>query len=281
MKIIQLIIIISLSVVLFSCNNDVKSETKESKTALRIISLVPSFSQEIIELGLGDNIVGATSYCEISKNNPDLIVGSVIDINEEKILLLKPDIVFASTLVKEKSIKILTNNGINVIFFDMSNSFEKICDDMIDMGEMLNRKTIAEEYVNKAKFRLDSIRKQIPKYEVRPRVFFQLGANPVAAVIPKTYMQDFIDYANCENIFYDLNKIIVSRESVVLRNPDYIIMCLMGDVANMETKEWLKYSSIGAAVNNNIFTLPNATTPTVGNFVDNFEIMVNSIYFKK
>ncbi len=143
------------------------------------------------------------------------------------------------------------------------------------------RKSIAEEYVKNAKFRLDSIRKQIPKREVRPKVFFQLGANPIAAVIPNTYMQDFIDYANCDNIFYDLNKIIVNRESVVLRNPDYIIMCLMGDVAGMETKEWMKYPNIGAAANNNIFSVPNATTPTVGNFVNNFEIMVNSIYFKK
>ncbi len=276
------IILLSLIIIfLYSCNSEVNKKQETNKHELRIISLVPSITKEITELGLEDIIVGATNYCEITKNNKDLIIGSAIEINEEKIILLKPDIVFASTLVKQKSIKILKQNGIKVIFLPMSDSFEDLCDEMIRIGKILNKEETAIKYVQKYKTKLDSIIIQMPKRESQPTVFFQLGANPIATVIPNTYMNDFIIKANCKNIFYDLDKIIVNRESILLRNPDYIIISAMGGISNQEVDIWQKYPTINAVQNHNIFLVPSASLPTVVNFVNNFEIIINNIYFNK
>ena len=276
------IILLSLIIAfLYSCTSEVNKKQESNKHELRIISLVPSITKEITELGLEDIIVGATNYCEITKNNKDLIIGSAIEINEEKIILLKPDIVFASTLVKQKSIEILKQNGIKVIFLPMSDSFEDLCDEMIRIGKILNKEETAIKYVQKYKTKLDSIIMQMPKRESQPTVFFQLGANPIATVIPNTYMNDFIIKANCKNIFYDLNKIIVNRESILLRNPDYIIISAMGGISNQEVDIWQKYQTINAVQNHNIFLVPSASLPTVVNFVNNFEIIINNIYFNK
>ena len=63
-----------------SCQYE-KREYNENHSELRIVSLVPSYTREIIFLGMKSNIVGATSYCDISKENKSLIVGSAVEIN--------------------------------------------------------------------------------------------------------------------------------------------------------------------------------------------------------
>jgi len=274
------IYIILLLLISYSCTNTQEGNQNQEKTkSLRIISLVPSITTEITQLGLENNIVGATSYCDVSKKNKELIVGSAIDINEEKILLLKPDIVLASTLIKEKSINILKQNGINIQYLGKIESFNDICEQFIKLGQLLDKENTAKEIVAKAEQKLDSLTKLIPKNNTKPKVFFQLGANPIAAVIPNTYMNDFITFTACDNIFYDLDKIIVTRESVLLRNPDYIFISSMGSIEIEEKQNWKNYKNVNAVKNNNVFIVKSATNPTVIDFINVLEFIINKIYF--
>ena len=275
-KIYQLLTLVILSF-LFACTSP-KNTLAKQEHDLRIVSLVPSYTSEIVELGFEKNIVGATSYCEISKKNKDLIVGSVIDINEEKILLLKPDIVFASTLVKEKSIETLKKNGINVQYLGKMESFDDLCSQFIAIGNILGVETKAKQYINKAKLRIDSLKNSVPKTNDTTTVFFQLGAKPICAVIPNTFMNDFITFAGSKNVFYDLDKIIVNRESVLLRNPDYIIISSMGDIGKQEKAIWEAYKEINAVKNNRVFVVESASTPTIDNFIDSFEFIIHKMY---
>ncbi len=280
------VFVFALIALLFSaCGNKKNDSTNTNGTSttthkLKIVSLVPSITKEIVRLGLKDNIIGATSYCDISKDNPELIVGSALEVNEEKIILLKPDIVFASTLVKDKSIAILKKNGIRVEYAGKYTSFDEICRNFEKLSTVLNRKNKALQIISKAKLKIDSLEQNIPDNKVGESIFFQLGANPIATVIPNTFMNDFISFSKCKNIFQDLDKLIVSRESVVLRNPDIIIISLMGGVGAQEKENWEKYKSINAVKNDRIFTVNSASTPTVKDFVDNLEIIIKKIYFE-
>ena len=281
MKIIQINLIIFLvSFLLFfsSCSGNKSYQTEEG---MRIVSLVPSFTKEIVRLGMKDHIVGATSYCDISKENEDLIVGSVIDINEEKIMLLKPDVVLASGLVKEKSMKILEQNGINVKYINNNTSFKGLCEQFIQIGKVIGKEAYATQLVQKAIYSVDSLKALVPEKEVKLKAFFQLGAHPIAVVIPNTFMDDYITFAGCTNIFKDLDKIIVNRESVLLRNPDCIIISLMGIVGEQEKAIWKGYKDVSAVKNDKIFIVESATTPTVADFVENLGYIINQIYNDK
>ena len=275
-EIYQLLVFVVLAFAI-SCTSP-KNNTDKQEHELRIISLVPSYTSEIVELGFKKNIVGATSYCEISKENKDLIVGSVIDINEEKILLLKPDIVFASTLVKEKSIETLKKNGINVQYLGKMESFDDLCSQFLAIGNLLGVEEKAKQYINKAKLRIDSLKNTVPKTNDTTRVFFQLGAKPICAVIPNTFMNDFITFSGNKNVFYDLDKIIVNRESVLLRNPDYIIISSMGDIGIQEKAIWEAYKELNAVKNNRVFVVESASTPTINDFINSFEFIIHKMY---
>jgi len=273
---------------LWSCSQT-KTEYKEpEKDGFRIISLAQSVTQELIELGVEDQIVGATSYCSVTKYRKDLVVGSATEVNLEKVLLLKPDIVFATGLTKASTIDAMTKNGIDVYSIGKLNSFEKICKEMLVIGEKVNQKQKAIEIVEAAKLKISELRKSIPVQEEleektaesEQTVFFQLGTQPLFSVIPNTFMNEFITLADCENIAKDLEHGSITRESVLTRNPDVIFVVTMGVVGVDEQDVWRKYPELKAVKNDKIFVIDAdiACTPSVGSFVKSLEIVIDSIY---
>lgn len=74
------------------------------KTPKRIVSLVPSQTELLVDLGLEDSIVGITKFCvhpaHIKKSKT--IVGGTKTIKSEKIAKLKPDIILCN---KEENTK--------------------------------------------------------------------------------------------------------------------------------------------------------------------------------
>ena len=62
----------------------------------RIVSLAPSVTEVLFELGIGDRVVGVTHYCRFppeAKHREQ--IGGFYDINVEKIVSLRPDLVVA------------------------------------------------------------------------------------------------------------------------------------------------------------------------------------------
>jgi iron complex transport system substrate-binding protein len=65
---------------------------------VRIVSLAPSMTEILFALGLGDNIVGVTTYCdypEEAKKKPK--IGGMSNPSLEAVLSLKPDVVVLTT----------------------------------------------------------------------------------------------------------------------------------------------------------------------------------------
>lgn len=266
-----------------SCsNNNVVQQTSDSKN-LRLVSLTPSITKDLQDLQLSNNIVGATSYCKITENNKELIVGSVMEVNLEKILLLKPDYVFGSGLTDDKIVANLKNNGVKVIKQGKIESFEGICKHFKEMGKLLSRENIADSIITESKNKINTLLKIVPVPQQKPKVFFQIGAKPIFTVIPGTFMNDYITMANAENIAADLTKGTMTRESVIKRNPDVIFIITMGMLAEEEKKIWETYPQMNAVKNNKIFLIDadKACSPTIVTFTETLEEIINKIYLNK
>jgi iron complex transport system substrate-binding protein len=92
-------------------------------------------------------------------------------------------------------------------------------------------------------------------------------------------MNDFILLCNGENIANGLTKGSVTRESVLMKNPDVIIVATMGGFGAEEQKTWQSYSGLKAAKNNKIFLIDSETacSPTPVNFAKAFSDVVKFV----
>lgn len=247
--------------------------TVQGQPYTRIVSLAPSFTQSIYYLEAQDNLVGCTSYCEVAKDDNKEIVASAIKANIEKIISLKPDLVLASGLTNPKDTELLRKMGIKVEVLLSPTSFEEICDEFIRIGVFTGKTERATTLVAESKQRVEKVtRKNRPTDK---KIFFQIGTNPLFAVIPNTFMDDYIILLGAENITKGLTQGSVTREFVVANNPDYIFIATMGIVDKEEAKLWSKYGSLTASQKKQIFIIDSeiACQPSPITFAQTMEIM--------
>ncbi|MCL5674779.1 MAG: ABC transporter substrate-binding protein [Candidatus Omnitrophica bacterium] len=261
LKIIKYIIIFLFMSALFSTYFFLSSHNKKNKPVFktpvkppqRIISLGTSITEELFLLGEGHEIIGDTIYDVKPKQAKSIEkVGSVTEINVEKIVRLKPDIVFATSLTDPREKEEIKKLGIKVITFSEPESFNQICSQFLELGKTVGKQQKAENIINKSKQEVNLLRKKV-KNLPKKKVFVELGTNPLFAATGNTFINDFITFAGGINIAQNAGSGIYSREEVIKQNPDVIIVADMGFLTNDEKKMWKRYRTINAVKNHKIF----------------------------
>ena len=224
----------------------------------RVISLGPNITKLIYLINGQDKLMGITTHCivPIKEKNKEKI-GNVIQINVEKIISLKPDLVFSTPLSRQKSIETLKNQGISIIKFENPENFEQICQMLKKIGEIFNKNQIAQSIIEKSKKQVAVIKEKTKNLE-KKKVFIQIGIKPLWTSGKNTFINEYIEFAGGINIAENTKKGIYSREKVIHANPDIIFITGMGKskkAAKNEKTNWLKFKSINASKNNNIYIL--------------------------
>jgi ABC-type Fe3+-hydroxamate transport system substrate-binding protein len=257
----------------------VVSLTCFSQNAKRVISLAPSITENLYLIGAQNKLVGCTSFCTLAIADGKEQIGSTVDVNIEKILMLQPDLVLAMLLTKPQDIETMRKLGIKVEVIPTPRNFSEICSQTIEIAKLVGCENAAKEIVQKSKLTVDSLKQKSGQHRKKLKIFFQLGSNPIFTVLENTFMNDFILLCNGENIANGLTKGSVTRESVLMKNPDVIIVATMGGFGAGEQKLWKSYTGLKAAKNNKIFLIDSETacSPTPVNFVKAFTDVVNFV----
>lgn len=245
----------------------------------RIVSLAPSLTNMIYLLQSQDNLVGCTSYCEDGKVDNKAIVASAVEINVEKVFLLQPDLIITAGLTKPSIIAKFEEAGIKVKVFPSAKSYSELCNQLREIAILTGKEEVGKKIIERQQKRLADLKKSIPPGE-KPKVFFQIGAKPLFTVIPNTFMDDFITFSGGINIASDLKSGTITRESVIVRNPDVIIIVTMGIAGEEEKIIWEKNRSITASKNGKIFIIDSnkACSPNPVTFIDVVEQLISLMY---
>lgn len=252
-----------------------RGDEKKSGEIHRVISLLPSLTQSIYFLNAQDKLVGCTSYCKTNPKDSIEMVASFKTPNIEKIVSLKPDVVLASDLVSEKDVQILRKFGIRVEKFASPKSFKEICSQFIRLGKLVEKEKEATAIVQQSKEKVKSIQRNISGKNGKPKIFIQIGASPIYAVIPDTFLDDYITFCGGTNIGGELQKGIIGREFVIAKNPDVIFIVTMGMVGKEEAEQWKRFRQMNAVVKNKVFVISSeiACQPTPITFIKTLEVM--------
>lgn len=224
----------------------------------RIISLGPAITEELYLLGIGDRIKGVTRYCTKPLQATEKEkVGTVVKVNLEKIIHLKPDLVIATSLTDLKTVEKLKNLGIKVITIGQAKDFTQICQQLLELGELVGKKKEAEEVVYKAEGKINVIKKKLENLPIA-RVFVQVGAKPLVTVNRNSFINNLIELAGGVNIVEGhkgISYMPYSREKVLEADPDYIIIVTMGIAGEEEKKKWEVFKNLKAVENKSIYVI--------------------------
>jgi iron complex transport system substrate-binding protein len=243
----------------------------------RIVSTSPSITETLFALGLGDRVVGVSSYGRY----PPAVrllpkIGTYNDPDPEKIALLRPDLVIIHTSFPALAGR-LSALGIHhaEIQVDSLDSVYKMID---DIGAAAGVPVRAAALNGRIRSRLDALR-QAAAGEKKPSVLVLVGRNPglltgLVAVGSGAYLGELLEIAGGRNV---LSKTLmdyprISLETVVRLNPDVIIdASFMGDADEDQHKQnqmlrrpWLDHRELTAVRNGKVAGLSSEALVTPG-----------------
>jgi iron complex transport system substrate-binding protein len=267
-----------LLVILFPACRQENNVTPAEWPAVRIISLSPSITREIVDLGAEGLLVGVTSYDDYSGTGKE-IVGTLIHPSIEKIILLKPDLVLYSAedgLVQ--NVERLTEVGIPSYRFARNKNFEDICENYLVLAGVLGREDKAREKIKQYREMHDRINsgKRSSSILQRPLAVFLLSCSPLIVASADSFIGQVIWDAGgtCSFGGRGVPHPLISIEALVESDPDLIISMSGGEDTNdFFHRLEADFQELKAVRCGNIFTIASDTIPyfTPADYVKSLE----------
>ncbi len=238
----------------------------------RIVSLSPTFTEVIFALGEGGNLVGRTDYCDYPAETKDIpSVGSMSQPSIEKIVELKPDVVFVSFLKPEVTEQI-EKAGVKVIQIPAGDSFEGSYRNMEEIGKILDRNEEAKKITDAIKTKIEEVKEKVgaaPKVTAYYVAGFGETGDYTAG--DKTFINDIIDAAGGDNVAKDSEGWKYTSEKLMEKNPEIVFIGQMAKLADT-FKETEPYKNLDAVKNGKVFevddNLINREGPRMGEAVE-------------
>ena len=249
----------------------------------RIISLGPLATENLFLLGAGDRLIGCTIYClrpEEAQHKEK--IGTILQVDVEKILALQPDLILATGLTQPQQIEQFKRLNIPVVHFHQPNSFEEICEQFLRLGKLLGLEQRARDILDGARQKVNRIRQQTAGLP-HQKVFFQIGSRPLFASITNSFTHDYMALSGAENIAANESRGEYDYEKVISHDPDTILIAIMGSETGagaQEKKQWEEFQTLSAVKNKRVHILdPNLVcSPSPASFIEALELIVPLIH---
>jgi len=245
----------------------------------RVVSLSPIITETLYLVGAEDQLIANTSYCNVpAAAQAKEKIGTVLQMNVEKIVALKPDLVVASALSREKQLKILEKLSIPVMRASNPKTFEQMCQMTLELGATLGRSDQAGKVVGQARAVARAILSRTASLD-KPSVFLQIGIKPLHSANKDMFISEYIRYAGGVNITEHEGTGVYSREMVLAMDPDVILVATMGTskkAAVLEREKWLAHRTMTAVRHNRVHVLDPEMicSPTPTTFVQGLEMIL-------
>ena len=220
----------------------------------RVVSLAPSLSEIVVELGAADLLVGVLDGGERPAALAEVpSVGQYGQLNMERLLSLKPDLILLwPGSVGPAQREQLQRLNIPVYVAE-PHSLEQLTAQVQAIAEQLGRADAGRQLAAQLRQRLAELRQRYRRAEPL-RVFYQVWNQPLYTVGGGQIISDALQVCGARNVFADLKLPApqVSVESVLQRNPQLI---LAGDQAQLD--EWKAWPQIAAVTEGRLQVVPD------------------------
>ncbi|CAM3001638.1 vitamin B12 transport system substrate-binding protein [Pseudomonas gessardii] len=226
-----------------------------SATAVeRVVSLAPSLSEIVVELGAADLLVGVLDGGE----RPDALrnlpsVGHYGQLDLERLLSLQPDLLLlwpgSVGPAQREQLKRL-----NIpVYVAEPHSLEQLSRQVEAIAQQLGRAEEGHQLAARLRQRLAELRQRYQRSQPL-RVFYQVWNQPLYTVGGGQIISDALSVCGARNVFDDLKLPApqVSIESVLQRDPEVI---LAADQAQLD--DWKAWPQVAAVAQGRLLIVPD------------------------
>jgi iron complex transport system substrate-binding protein len=247
-----------------------------------LVSLAPNITEIVYALGLGNELVGDTDYCDYppaAKNKPH--VGTMLSPSLEKIIALKPDLALGTPEAnRRETADQLERLGIP-LYGVTATTLAGTLASIEDLGRILGRAAEARSLVAQMQARIDRIEKRI-EGQPKSKVLFVVWYRPLITVGPNTFIADVIRAAGGIPIGEDLKgewpRLTV--EELLPQNPAVILLPKTGAFSpSMEELQSLPgWRDLRAVKERRMYFVSEAIERPGPRLVDALEELANTLH---
>jgi len=227
-------------------------------TRQKIVSLAPSVTETLFALGLGDRLVGETTYCDYPAEAKKLPkIGDFMNPSLEAVLAKKPDLILgvtgATDPVKAREMERL---GLKVVLVSVANLNDILASTRI-IGALLGSDKAGENLAAKITAQVEEVKKKVSPAP-RRSVLLVVGFQPLIAVGGRNFIDELITLAGGDNIAGSAAQpwLNLPDEIVVAKAPEVIIEAGMGSERE-SGKRWGDLKSVPAVRERRIYSYPS------------------------
>ena len=227
--------------------------------ASRIVALTAADCEILCALGCEDTLVGRGEYCDYPASILEVpSVQSGYETNLEQIIALEPQVVLMATMDQtEEQVNALEAAGIRVVVSN-AQDIEGVYTAIRMIGALMGKDAEAEAIVADMQAGFAEIAEKAQ--DTGKTVYFEVSPLQwgLWAAGKDTFMDEIASICGLTNVFSDMDGWVeVSEETVLVRNPDYIVTTAMywgeGPTPEEEILSRDGWDVLDAVKNGNIF----------------------------
>ncbi|MDM1545069.1 ABC transporter substrate-binding protein [Ignatzschineria indica] len=200
----------------------------ESRQCQRIVSISPALSDMLVEMELEEHIVGATRYDRLPATEKREIIGGYFDLNIEKVVSLKPDIVFLEGNVNNSISERLATLGVKNRVYALD-TIEEIEAAKQEIGHYCEGKMEIHSQTLKDQLAALTPLDELDQEKPRVLILYNYGDH-AETILPKlaagrSFHGELLETLGMRNVYLgSLNAPELTREAISILNPEWIFI---------------------------------------------------------
>lgn len=190
----------------------------------RIISLVPSQTELLVDLGLEENLVGITKFCvhPVHLRKTKTIVGGTKEVKLERIKALKPDIILCN---KEENTKKMVEELQEIAPVHVSDiiKIEDSFELMQQYARIFDKEAPVKAIIGSIKEKMGKLQEQL-KHKPAKRIAYFIWKEPLMVAGKDTFVDELLKLNKLENVFQTSRYPETSLQEIKAKKPDLLLL---------------------------------------------------------
>jgi len=193
---------------------------------MRIVSLVPSLTELLFDLGLEDRLVGITKFCvhPYHLKSTKTKVGGTKKVHPEKIRLLQPDIIICNKEENTQEI-VETMRAIAPVWVSDIITIDDVLAMITEFGKIFSVRTQSQQWINKINYAQADFKQFMEGREWLKTAYF-IWKDPYMAAANGTFINEMMKLNHFSNIYEHLQRYpeVVVQKMRIQGDPDVVFL---------------------------------------------------------